>query len=189
MGRRSSTQQSWATGGLVFAATMLLMVGVWQAFMGLAAIIDDEFFVNVRGYTYEIDTSAWGWIHLALAALLILTGFFLFTGAAWARGVGIALAALSAINNFIFLPYYPLWAIVVIALDVFIIWSLATVDRDRLVARREAATAGYYEAPRAGERWPTNRPATGRADEPAATEPTAAPAPEGVTNTPPTGRQ
>ncbi|MEH1126454.1 DUF7144 family membrane protein [Micromonospora sp. CPCC 206061] len=186
MGRRRSPEQAWATGGMVFAATMLLMVGVWQVFVGIAAIANDGFLVAVRGYTYDIDTTAWGWIHVALGALVILTGFFLFTGAAWARGVGIALAAISAINNFIFLPYYPLWAIVVIALDVFIIWSLATVDTDRLVAGRETAAAGgSYETLRSGERWPTNRPATGRVDEPSG----APVAPEGVTNTPPTGRQ
>jgi hypothetical protein len=185
MGRRSSPEQAWATGGMVFAATMLIMVGVWQVFVGIAAIADDGFLVVVREYTYDIDTTAWGWVHVVLGALVIVTGFFLFTGAAWARGVGIALAAISAINNFIFLPYYPLWAIVVIALDVFIIWSLAAVDTDRLVARREAAAGGYDETPRSGERWPTNRPTTGRTDEPSSTPAT----PEDVTNTPPIGRQ
>ncbi|MCW6011037.1 DUF4407 domain-containing protein [Micromonospora sp. CPCC 205371] len=185
MGRRSSSGQAWATGGMVFAATMLLMVGVWQVFVGIAAIADDGFLVAVRGYTYDIDTTAWGWIHVALGALVIVTGFFLFTGAAWARGVGIALAAISAVNNFIFLPYYPLWAIVVIALDVSIIWPLPPVDADRPPARGEDPAGGYNETPRSGERWPTNRPATGRAD-----QPTDVPAAsEGVTNTPPTGRQ
>lgn len=84
MGRRSGRERAWATGGMVFAATMLLMVGVWQVFVGIAAIADDGFLVAVRGYTYDIDTTAWGWMHVALGALVILTGFFLFTGAAYA---------------------------------------------------------------------------------------------------------
>jgi hypothetical protein len=58
---------------------------------------------------------------------MVLTGFFLFTGATWARAVGIGLAVLSGIANFFFLPYYPIWSLAIIAADIFIIWALATV--------------------------------------------------------------
>lgn len=122
----STAARAWATGGMVFAATIMLTLGIWQIIVGIAAIAEDDFFVVAPNYTYEIDTTAWGWIHLALGAVVAVTGFFLFTGAAWARVVGIGLAILSAIANFLFLPYYPLWALLVIALDVFVIWALAT---------------------------------------------------------------
>jgi hypothetical protein len=124
---QGSTARAWSRGGLVFAATMLLMVGVFQIFQGIAAIIQDQFFVVGQNYAYTIDTTAWGWIHLGLGIMMGLAGFFLFTGKTWARVVGIAVASLSAIANFTFLPYYPLWALVIIALDVFVIWALATV--------------------------------------------------------------
>lgn len=127
---QGSTSRAWARGGLVFAATMLLIVGVFQIFQGIAAIIQDQFFIVGQNYAYTIDTTAWGWIHLGLGVLMALAGFFLFTGKTWARVVGIALAGLSAIANFTFLPYYPLWALVIIALDVFVIWALATVKLD-----------------------------------------------------------
>ena len=65
---------------------------------------------------------------------MALAGFFLFSGAGWARAVGIVLAVLSAIANFFFLPYYPIWSLVIIALDVFVIWALATVRRTDDVA-------------------------------------------------------
>lgn len=120
------TKQAWAQGGMVFAATMLIMLGIWQVFMGIAAIAKGEFFVLAPNYVYEFDIAAWGWIHLLLGIVMAVAGFFLFTGATWARAVGIVLAVLSAISNFFFLPYYPVWSIVVIALDVFVIWALAT---------------------------------------------------------------
>lgn len=120
-----STARAWATGGLVFAATIMIMLGIWQVFMGIAAIVEDEFFVVAPNYTYEIDTTAWGWIHLILGAIITASGLSLFTGATWARVVGIGLALLSAIANFFFLPYYPLWSIVIIAVAVFVIWALA----------------------------------------------------------------
>jgi len=119
-------KQAWAQGGLVFAAAILLMLGIWQVFMGIAAIAKGEFFVVAPNYIYEFDIGGWGWIHLILGAIMLITGFFLFTGAGWARAVGIVLAVLSAISNFFFLPYYPFWSIVVIALDVFVIWALAS---------------------------------------------------------------
>ena len=60
---------------------------------------------------------------------MFAAGVCLLLGMTWARVVGIVLAVISGIANFLFLPYYPLWAIVVIALDVFIIWALASGAR------------------------------------------------------------
>jgi hypothetical protein len=114
----------WALGGVVFAACVLTLIGAFQVIAGLAAIIDDEFFVVARNYTFDVDTTAWGWIHLLLGVLLIVTGFGLFGRAAWAAVAAIFFASLSAIANFFFIPYYPGWAILIIALDVWVIWSL-----------------------------------------------------------------
>jgi hypothetical protein len=114
----------WATGGITFAACMLLLIGAFQLVAGLAAIIDDEFFVVTRNYTFDLDTTAWGWIHLLLGLLLVATGFGLFARQAWAGVTAIVLAGWSALANFFFIPYYPFWAILVIALDVWVIWSL-----------------------------------------------------------------
>ncbi|MET0512689.1 MAG: hypothetical protein ABW135_13520 [Thermoleophilaceae bacterium] len=124
--RTSRDQQpsGWAIGGLVFAAVVIILIGLFQVIAGLAAIIDDEFFLVTRNYTFDLDTSAWGWIHLLLGVLLLFAGWGLFTGAAWAVVTAIVLAGLSALANFFFIPYYPFWAILVIALDVWVIWSL-----------------------------------------------------------------
>ena len=123
--RRDTTEVSgWVTGGYAFAIVMLVIIGVFQAIAGLVAIIDDDFYVVGQNYTFNFDTTGWGWIHLLLGLLLILVGYFLYTGAVWAVVFAIVLAGLSAIANFFFIPYYPFWSILLIALDVWVIWAL-----------------------------------------------------------------
>jgi hypothetical protein len=114
----------WALGGITFAACVLTLIGAFQVIAGLTAIIDDDFYVVTRNYTFDLDTSGWGWIHLLLGVLLVATGFGLFARQAWAGITAVALAALSALANFFFIPYYPFWAILVIALDIWVIWAL-----------------------------------------------------------------
>lgn len=124
----SPESRAWAVGGMVFAASAALVMGVWQIAMGIAAVVDDGFLVVGEEYAYDLDTTAWGWIHIVLGALVLLTGFLLFSGSTFARAMGILFACLVAINNFFFLPYYPLWSLIVIALAIFVMWSLATAD-------------------------------------------------------------
>ena len=114
----------WAVGGVVFAATMLFIIGAFQAIAGLVAIFDDNFYVVGRNYTFDLDTTAWGWIHLLIGLLVAACGMALFARRAWAAVAAIMLASLSAIANFFFIPYYPFWSIVVIALDIWVIWAL-----------------------------------------------------------------
>ena len=121
---RRQDPSGWAVTGVAFAACILLMVGSFQIIAGLVAIFNDDFYVVARNYTFDLDTSAWGWIHLLLGLLLLFTGWALFAGRTWAVVVALGLAILSAIANFFFIPYYPFWSILVIALCVWVIWSL-----------------------------------------------------------------
>jgi hypothetical protein len=114
----------WAAGGVVFAGVMLILIGCFQAIAGLTAIFNDEFFVVTSNYTFDLDTTAWGWIHLLLGILLILAGLALFRGAVWGGVVAITLAVLSAVANFFFIPYYPFWSILLIALACWVIWAI-----------------------------------------------------------------
>ncbi|WP_127784726.1 hypothetical protein [Rhodococcus sp. X156] len=112
------------------AAVLLVAVGILQFLQGLSALADDDILIVGPEYVYTLDTTAWGWIHLIVGALLAITGFCLFTGATWARVVAIFIAAISIIANFLWLPYYPVWSIVLIAIDVVIIWAVATWNTD-----------------------------------------------------------
>jgi hypothetical protein len=114
----------WTVGFALFAGVILMMVGVFHGLAGLAAIIDDEFFVVGPNYAYEFDTTAWGWLHLIYGVIVVFAGYGIFSGATWARLVGITLAAISAIGNFFFIPYQPIWAILIIALDILVIAAL-----------------------------------------------------------------
>jgi hypothetical protein len=111
-------------GFVVFAGVMLMLIGTFHAFTGLAAIIQNEYFVVGRNYAYELDVTAWGWLHLIFGAIVAAAGYGVFSGATWARVVGITLAAISAVGNFFFIPYQPVWAILIIALDVLVIAAL-----------------------------------------------------------------
>ena len=122
--RHDESVSGWAVGGIVFAACLLSLIGAFQVIAGLAAIINDDFFVVTRNYTFDLDTTVWGWIHLVLGAVLLATAWGLFGRKPWAGVTAISLAMLSAVLNFFFIPYYPWWALVVIALDIWVIWAL-----------------------------------------------------------------
>jgi hypothetical protein len=128
--RARDDTSGWAVGFGLFAAVMMLMAGSFQAITGLVAIFENEFYVVTRNYFFEVDATAWGWIHLLVGVVIGLAGVGLLSGQTWARVVGIVLAVLSAIANFLFIPYYPIWSMLIIALDVFVIWALAVHGRE-----------------------------------------------------------
>jgi len=121
---REPTVSGWVVGGITFAGTMLILIGMFQAIDGLVAIFNDDFFLVTQNYTFDLDVSAWGWIHLLLGTGMMIAGWSIFSGKTWAAVVGLTLAMLSALANFFFIPYYPLWSIIMIALDCWVIWAL-----------------------------------------------------------------
>jgi hypothetical protein len=112
------------TGWVVFAGVMMVIIGFLNFFYGLAAVVNDEVVV-VGGHGAIIaDLTTWGWITLILAVILVLTGFGLFVGAEWARVLGVVIVAINAIEQVWIFPAAPLWAFIVILLDVIIIYNL-----------------------------------------------------------------
>jgi hypothetical protein len=114
----------WAVGGIAFAGTILVMSGAFQILEGIVALVNDNFYVVAPHYTFNLDVTAWGWIHLIVGVVMLVTGFALFARSTWAGVTAIVICALSAVSNFFFIPYYPIWALVVIALNVWVIWAL-----------------------------------------------------------------
>jgi hypothetical protein len=106
-----------------FAGVMLLVLSAFQILEGITAVAEDDIFVRGISYVYNVDVSTWGWIHIVLGVIGGAVGAGLLTQQSWARIAGIGIASISAINNFLFLPHYPLWSIVLIAFDVFVIWA------------------------------------------------------------------
>ena len=124
----SATYQSrpagWVVGMSVFASIIMITIGVFHIVQGLAALFRNEIYVVGAQYVFSFDLTAWGWIHLLAGILLVAAGFAILKGNLWARSVGVGFAVLSMIANFLFLPYYPVWSLLIIALDVFVIWAL-----------------------------------------------------------------
>ena len=110
----------------------MIIGGIWNALTGVAALVHDEVYVNTPQYTYSFDLTVWGWVHLLVGILVASAGFAILKGKAWARMIGIAMTVGSMIINFMFLPHYPLWSLVIIAVEVGVIWALTTYRRDAL---------------------------------------------------------
>ncbi|NMH95907.1 DUF7144 family membrane protein [Pseudonocardia acidicola] len=121
---------AWSTGFAMFAGAVLLVTGICQALAGISALFRDQVYVATPNYIYAFDLTGWGWFHLIFGAALALTGIGVLQGQTWARVVGIVLASLSIIANFLFTPHYPIWSLVIIALDVVVILALVREQRE-----------------------------------------------------------
>ncbi|GAB1642210.1 hypothetical protein [Krasilnikovia sp. MM14-A1259] len=118
-------------GFVLFAGIMMLMLGGFQVMEGLVAIFRDEYYLVTRnGLVLTMDYTAWGWTHLVIGLVAIAAGLGVLMGQMWARVTGIAIAVISALANLAFLPAYPVWASIVIAVDVLVIYALAVHGRE-----------------------------------------------------------
>ena len=120
----------WAVGWTAFAGFMMVLLGFWWIIAGLVAVINDSFFVVTQEWIFEFSTTTWGWIHLILGAVILLSGVGLFSGIVLARTVGVLIGVISGLVAFAWLPYFPVWAIIFVAVSVAIIWSLTAHGRD-----------------------------------------------------------
>jgi hypothetical protein len=120
-----------AVVGTALAATLMIIGGLWGVIVGLVALSTSHVFITAPSttYTYYWTYHGWGWVELILGIVLFAVGVCVFLGMSWARYVGAGLAGLSAIAHFMLIPYSPIWAIVMIAFDAFIIWALLTPRR------------------------------------------------------------
>ena len=124
--------------GTYGAAAVLLISAAATIFQGISILAHDQVLVAGPGYSYQFDSNAWGWIHIIMGILVAGVAFGLFWSATWARVAAIVIASLSIVTQFLWLPHYPVWAIVLIALDGFVIWAVATWESPVARAAREA---------------------------------------------------
>jgi len=120
-----------AVFGTVLAGILMIVSGVFGFLSGLAMVLKRSFFVTSSGYAYNWPVRDWGWTELIIGAVVFLAGVCVLLGMTWARVVGVIVAVASAIGSFMVLPYYPVWSIVLIAVDIFIIWALVSYRRPR----------------------------------------------------------
>ena len=126
-GYSAGSNTAWS-GWVIFAATMMVLVGCFTLIDGFVALLNSSFY----GTTYHLllgNYQSWGWWNLILGSLLVVTGLSLFTGSLWARIVGIIFASVNALSQLVFIAVFPMWALAVIAIDVVVIYALA-VNRE-----------------------------------------------------------
>jgi hypothetical protein len=161
---RSNAGMAWARGGTIFAATLLFLVGVFQLLQGIVGIVHSGFYTittNAGNYIYHWSGHGYSWLNFGVGIGAIVTGLGLYSGTRWARAVGIAVALISAVSVFLFLPYAPLFSLLLIAMNIFVIWALARYH-GRAVAAGQAGEFGQaYGANEmeSRERWAATNPA------------------------------
>ncbi|MFJ8584367.1 hypothetical protein ACIRD2_06870 [Streptomyces sp. NPDC093595] len=118
------TRNGWATGGRVFGGALMIVYGILAVLQGITAIAKDDVYARLGDYVYRLDLTSWGWIHLIVGIIVVVTGAGLINGAPWARVVGAVIVGLSIIANFMWLPYQPFWSIVMILTGFFVMWAV-----------------------------------------------------------------
>jgi hypothetical protein len=118
-------------GWVLFAGIMLGVVGVLNLIYGIGAIGDSRFYV--RDVTYILgDLNTWGWFLTVIGGVQLITAVGVFRASEWARWVGITFATLNGLVQFLVMPAYPLWAVMILMVDVIIVFGLLTYGgRDR----------------------------------------------------------
>lgn len=130
--RRGDGTSAVAFGVTTFAGVLLSVVAVFQILEGITAIANDTIFIRGLNYTWQLNIQTWGWIHLIIGLIALATGVGIVMGQTWGYLLGVGIAGISALTNFMFMPYYPFWSLAVIALDVVVIWALCNqIANDR----------------------------------------------------------
>jgi len=117
------TRTGWV-GWIFFASVMMIIAGTLNAIHGLIAIVNDEWVVFGNRADLYLDLTTWGWVHLGVGIAVLLAGIGLLSGNVLARAVAVFLAAIGIVVNFLYIPAYPVWALIVIAINVFVIYAL-----------------------------------------------------------------
>jgi hypothetical protein len=127
---RGGGTAGWVVGLSLFAGVMMIITGVFSAMEGVVALARNEVYAATPRYIFTFDLTTWGWIHIVLGIIVLAAGFGVITGQLWGRVVGITIAVLTMLANFAFIPYYPIWSLLIIGLSVFVIWALCVYNRD-----------------------------------------------------------
>ena len=113
------------------AAALLLTSGVLTFLIGVFALSASDVVVAGPGYEYTFQITGWGWANVLTGMVLAGVAIALFVSAQWARGAAIIVTCLAIVVTFLWMPYYPTGAIVLIALDIVVIWGVATWNTSR----------------------------------------------------------
>ncbi len=110
-------------GLIIFASVLLLVIGFFNLLDGIAAIANSHVFIGNAHYVVG-DLRAWGWTMTIFGVLQLLAAAGLWTGNQLARWFAVAVVGLNAIGQMFFIPAYPFWSLMIIAVDIVALWGL-----------------------------------------------------------------
>jgi hypothetical protein len=125
------TKGLWADLVSTFGGVLLLISGAFEILQGLAAITNQDLYSAGSDYLYKFDMTVWGWVHVVIGVLSAIVAVGVLARRSWGQITGVVIAGLSMIANFAFIPRYPLWSLIVIAVDALVVWALLTQLGDR----------------------------------------------------------
>jgi len=117
-------------GWVAFGGILMTIIGAFAVIEGLVALLSPTFFVGGGGRVLALNLAGWGWLHLVVGVLVVVTGAGMLGGATWARGVGAALVAINMLVQLVWLPAFPAWSLIIIALDLVVLYAIATTWHD-----------------------------------------------------------
>lgn len=109
----------------------MMVIGAFETIEGLLALLSPSFFLAAGGRVIVLDLVAWGWLHLVLGVLILAAGASLLAGGpSWAGGVGLTVIGIDMVIQLIWLPAFPIWSLAIIALDLLVLYAIATTWPD-----------------------------------------------------------
>jgi hypothetical protein len=128
---RYDERTGW-TGWIMFASVMMIIAGSLNMLYGFIAVVNDAWvgWNEATSNAVVLDLSEWGWVHIILGGCVFLAGLGVLSGNILARTIGVVVAGVSLIGNFLFIPVYPVWSLIIIVLDVLVIWALTAHGRE-----------------------------------------------------------
>jgi hypothetical protein len=148
MSMHASERVSETGTGRTFFASMLMMIGgAMAACVGLAGIVKEAFYVITPNYWITINVTAWGWTFLVLGIVGIAAGLGVMTGANWARWTGIVVTSVAAVVAFLFLPIAPFLSMTLIAIDLWVIYTLVVTQKEQMIYLNTETTTATQRQP------------------------------------------
>lgn len=128
--QRATTEVTGWTGWILFGALLMGIAGVFHIITGLVALFQETVFVTSSNDLVVLNYDQWGWAHLILGVILFFSAFSLASGRLWGRVLGVFIATLSIIANFVFIQAYPVWSLMIIFVDIVLIYSIIVHGRE-----------------------------------------------------------
>lgn len=125
MARRTDREVSGWVGWVYFAGMMMLILGGLQIIAGLVALVHKTFYVTAsNGWIVFNNYTTWGWINIIIGVLVVLAGLAVMSGKLWGRVIASLIVVLNALSNLAFLPAYPIWSIIALIIDGFVLYAI-----------------------------------------------------------------